>query len=64
LRQDEEGGYSHKNETEKLNEVFQSTAGMLGENQPDDMQRMKNSAQAVIDSQAAFIRAGIARTAS
>ncbi len=39
------------NETEKLNEVFQNTAGMLGENQTHDMQRMKNSAQTVIDSQ-------------
>ena len=45
------------NETEKLDEVFQNTAGMLGENQPHDVQGMKNSAQAVMDSQADFIRA-------
>jgi hypothetical protein len=34
LVQDHEGVYSQMNETEKLHEVFQNTAGMLGENQP------------------------------
>jgi len=45
------------NETEKLQEVFQNTAGMLGENQPHDLQRMQNSARTVVKSQAAFLEA-------
>jgi hypothetical protein len=50
LIQDHEGVYSQMNETEKLQEVFQNTAGMLGENQPLDFQRMHNSAQTVVKS--------------
>ena len=57
LVQDHEGVYSQMNETEKLQEVFQNTAGMLGENQPHDLQRMQNSAQTVMKSQAAFLEA-------
>jgi len=57
LMQDHEGVYSQMNETEKLQEVFQNTAGMLGENQPHDLQRMHNSAQTVVKSQAAFLEA-------
>ena len=37
LVQDHEGVYSQMNETEKLQEVFQNTDGMLGENQPQDL---------------------------
>ena len=47
----------YRDETEKLQEVFQTTAGMLGENQPHDLQRMQNSAQTVMKSQAAFLEA-------
>ena len=47
----------YRDETEKLQEVFQTTAGMLGENQPHDVQRMQNSAQTVMKSQAAFLEA-------
>jgi hypothetical protein len=57
LVQDHEGVYSQMNETEKLQEVFQNTAGMLGENRPHDLQRMHNSAQTVVKSQAAFLEA-------
>ena len=38
LLQNQDGEYSHMNETEKLSEVFQNTTGMLGENQPHDLQ--------------------------
>ena len=47
----------YRDETEKLQEVFQTTAGMLGENQPHDVQRMQNSPQTVMKSQAAFLEA-------
>jgi hypothetical protein len=57
LVQDHEGVYSQMNETEKFQEIFQNTAGMLGENQPHDLQRMHNSAQTVVKSQAAFLEA-------
>ncbi len=57
LVQDHEGVYSQMNETEKLQEVFQNTAGMLEENQPHDLQRMHNSAQTVVKSQAPFLEA-------
>ena len=48
LLKDQEGVYSHMNETEKLSDVFQNTAGMLGENLPHDLQKMNNRAQAVM----------------
>jgi hypothetical protein len=41
LVQDHEGVYSQMNETEELQEVFQNTAGMLGETQPHDLQRIR-----------------------
>jgi hypothetical protein len=57
LVQDREGVYIQMNETEKPQEVFQNTEGILGENQPHDLQRMHNSAQTVVKSQAVFLEA-------
>ena len=55
LVQDHEGVYRQMNETEKLQEVFQNTPGMLGENQLHDLQRMHNTSQTVVRSQADFL---------
>ena len=57
LVQDHEGVYRQMNETEKIQEVFQNTAGMLGENQPHDLQRIHNRAKTVVRSQAVFLEA-------
>jgi hypothetical protein len=53
--QDHEGVYSQMNETENLQEVFQNTTGMFGENKTHDLQRMHNGAQTVVKSQVAFL---------
>ncbi len=52
-----EAGENQGERGRDLKEIFQNTAGMLGENQPHDLQRMHNSAQTVVKSQAAFLEA-------